>query len=675
MFTHTRRRQYLGRIICRGTLAQITDPFFQKALYNLAAGQVRGEMRYASPLVQDCELAQITEIPASWPALSATYDYATVGGSGVRQIQDVTGMHYLTGLRKIGAEAFRRDYNPRLTAGFYLPESIEDIGQYAFAGNLSMTGRIDNIQNAATLSAYAFQNCQNLYGIIRFHESVEEIPDFLFAGIGAAEVVWPEDANKRGITELHFHDGIRKIGRNAFQDTKIKGSLDLKNIEEIGDMAFISASFTGSLLLPDTVKLCESNAFANMYGMTGGLTLSANPAFVVLEQALFSGTPLTGTLYIPPNITEIKRDAFKGNHFSGALTVPATVTVLQGAFTGSALATSLVVQCAVETVPVYLIANSPNITSVSFQPGVTSVDIYAFSNCPKLETVSNMGGVTWVNSYAFQACAALSSIDLSSVASVGEYAFLNARIPDPESLNLTGSLGKSAFKGCKIPGKMDLSRVTSLANFTYVVSQQDGLFYGSTVEEIDFGDSTIETLPPRTFFNCGSLHTLSLPPGLKNLGDFSLTGCSALRLLNMPASLQHAGMDNYSNPTFYANTFVLNLSNLQPIYASKVILILNDLDGDRIMHVSITGSCAGYSIEAVNISNASAFVVPVIPADEFAQLLTVFDVPPIGKNSYKINTFSRQTYLDYVDAYPGQEGLIAAKALGWSFTDNGYNNW
>jgi len=189
----------------------------------------------------------------------------------------------------------------------------------------------------------------------------DEIPAVCFKG-------------KKTLTSIVFPDVLKRIGRDAFAGSGLKGSLNIpEGVVEIGRRAFIGNDFTGVLTLPSTLKkiggdafieccfICPLNlpdgieelgdycfgncrylygklilpshlkkmgsgAFCSCTGFKGDLVIPKS--LTVIPNRAFQSCKLGGGLLLHDGITTIENGAFSGNGFIGELELPKSLNLL-----------------------------------------------------------------------------------------------------------------------------------------------------------------------------------------------------------------------------------------------------------------------------------------------------------------------------------------------------------
>jgi uncharacterized repeat protein (TIGR02543 family) len=306
----------------------------------------------------------------------------------------------------------------------YLPATITDIGDNAFAGctaltTIEMPGVITIGDNAffgdadivnvtmphvVTIGDSAFRGTTSLLDV--------DIPDattignyaFYYAGvttINAASVITIGDAAFQGdlnLIEINIPDATA-IGNLAFADSKL-ALVTLNSISTIGNSAFRGCDLE-SIYIPGTITDIKTSAFDGCAKLES-ITIGGGSAAYISDQ---------GALYNAGGTELIIFPAGKEGSF---YTLGTTTTIREGAFEGSM------------------------IENVRLQGNITSVGPYTFSGSTKLKSIE-LGSVTTIGTYAFYRCFSLESINISNVTTVGASAFRNSGLTSiglPPGINL-----------------------------------------------------------------------------------------------------------------------------------------------------------------------------------------------------------------------------------------------
>ncbi|OJV21628.1 MAG: hypothetical protein BGO30_02720 [Bacteroidetes bacterium 41-46] len=251
-----------------------------------------------------------------------------------------------------------------------LPDMVEIIGEWAFYNCSNLLGSIILPEGLTKISSFAFGECKSLNGVLLLPSSLEYIGEYAFYQCGFN-------------TELTLPQGLKYIGNSAFtRIVGLRGSLILpESLEYIGLTAFWgNTNLTGSLEIPPKITEIHESSFSNC-GFNG--TLILNDDITSIGEYAFSSTPFRGELKLPENLVYIKRGAFSDCDFTGILKLPESIsTIGEGAFYG----------------------NWRLIGVVEFPRNIQSIGPSAFQNCWGIEGVIFNDGLETIGQYAFSNC-------------------------------------------------------------------------------------------------------------------------------------------------------------------------------------------------------------------------------------------------------------------------------
>ena len=197
-------------------------------------------------------------------------------------------------LKKISSRAF---YGSAITS-LYIPESVEEIADYAFANTSALTGNIVIPDNVTAIGNYAFQNSA-FKGTLHIGESVHTIGEYAFNGC-------------KGTGDIIIPDNVTSLGAYAFYKcTGFKGDLNIGNgVTVVNKYTFSGCSgLKGSLKLGDGITSIGEYAFDGCSSLTGNVDLP-EALTKIADYAFYGCTGFTGYLKIGPNVTSIGDRAF-----------------------------------------------------------------------------------------------------------------------------------------------------------------------------------------------------------------------------------------------------------------------------------------------------------------------------------------------------------------------------
>lgn len=288
----------------------------------------------------------------------------------------------------------------------------------------------------------------------------------------------------------------------------------------------------------------------------------------------------------------------------------------------------------------------------------TSVGSSAFSGCSKIKHL-NLNKCAYISSNAFGSCG-FENIDLSATKTIEEYAFSGCRsLTKVTGVKLIKSLPTGTFNGCNKLSSIDLSTIESLG--TYCLS-------GTALESVEFPNlkswdnsvfeecnklksitfpETIDNIPARAFWNCENLSTIDLSH-CSIIGGGAFYNCTSLtdiKLLNVKETGWVTSYDNVSCRSIKVGSF-MNCNNLTSVDLGSIKKL-----GDRAFYgctslkkITLPSTITNLGWECFDgatIVTSMATVPPVIDKSEdetYSMPMGVFvlvNVPEASLDSYK----------------------------------------
>ncbi len=341
------------------------------------------------------------------------------------------------------------------------------IGQFAFSNfnyipkDLEAGDVINDEEPDATKIAYIGNN---FIKEVIIPEGVETIGPYAFAGLTALErVVLPStlEAIEYGaffgctkLTEVVGLEHVKLINKYAFQNCDIKNDLTLSSIHAVGDYAFAGNKNLESIAFSSTLSSIGASAFAGDSALTNfDVSMSGNVkygSFVfsdctaletisinssVIPSGAFYKCEKLETLNIGRDVGFIGEYALSGTAIK-AFNVDEGNTVYKPSTDGKAYLLSADGKTLLMVAP----AKSGDFTL----SGVEKIGYGAFAGNEAITSV-NMPNVTYVDSYAFSECRGLKSYTLGKLTYIGDYAFLLTDITALPSFEALTELGDYAF--------------------------------------------------------------------------------------------------------------------------------------------------------------------------------------------------------------------------------------
>ena len=287
-----------------------------------------------------------------------------------------------------------------------------------------------------------FIGCRSLTSLV-IPDSVTNIGDYAFSGC-------------RSLTSLVIPDSVTNIGDYAFEGCGSLSSLVLPDgVTSIGKCAFRECGSLSSLVLPDGVTNIGGNAFADCKSLRSVVIPNS---VTRIGGGAFGGCKSLHSVVIPDSVTSIGDYAFSGCSALSSVVIPDSVSCIGNrAFSGCTSLSSLVIPDGVTSVGKYAFYDCSSLSSLVIPDSVTSIGDEAFGYCTSLTSLVISDGVSSIGGGAFWGCKSLADIVIpNSVTSIGDCAFggcsslCSLVIP-----NSVTSIGKCAFGGCNFPNDIE----------------------------------------------------------------------------------------------------------------------------------------------------------------------------------------------------------------------------
>ena len=303
---------------------------------------------------------------------------------------------------------------------YNIPESVTDIGRYAFDRCVSLTNvAISN--NMDYIGNYAFNDCINLTDII-IPDSVTLIDSFAFKGCTSlTEIkVATKNANYVSINGVLYNKNKTTLMCYP-AGKKDKNYKIFEGVKSIDASAFEDCTSLTSIAIPDSVTEIDGCAFkgcTSLYAVT-----IPNGVTCINFETFMNCTSLT-SITIPNNVTSIRDSTFEGCTSLTSITIPNGVTYIGNeAFINCISLTNIKISDSLTVIGELTFRNCANLTSITIPDGVTSIGYNAFEYCTSLKSITIPESVTSIGDCAFADCTSLTSITIpGSVTSIGDYA-------------------------------------------------------------------------------------------------------------------------------------------------------------------------------------------------------------------------------------------------------------
>ncbi len=536
-------------------------------------------------------------------------------------------------------------------------------------------------------------------------EGVEKIGPYAFAGLTALEeVVLPSTLEAIeygaffGCNRLHTVEGlehVKLINAEAFFGCSLNGILDLKNAHAISDYAFAANYYIDGVVLPETLSTLGAYAFA---GDTSLETVTVNAESVKYGAYVFTGcTSLTemtiNSAVIPSgafagctSLTDVTigKDVKQINEFAFYNTKVSTFKVAEGNTTYKPQAEG---QYLLSADGKTLLLVAPTVTGkfTLNDSNVLYIGMGAFSANSKLNSVE-IPSVVQVGNYAFYMCTRLSEVKLGKLLAVGDYAFASTAITavptfDDEMMKIgkyafaftsvtevdikDGMLvDEGAFSECKKlasvtigdgaiigSGAFMLDRNTSLPdpeieNIPYYIEGGKRIYYyvfKSALRELVIGDNV--KLGEAAFFGASEIEEVTLGENVE-IGDRAFYNATELKSIDL-SKVKHIGALAFSGDVhytfldnYYSTVYIKDNYYVYRFYAPK----LQSVDLSSLLTIGEQAFQYCKELEEVTLGEG----VTVVSKDAFSSCDKLASINLEGVNRIEANAFA-ETALTSVD--------------------------
>ncbi len=334
--------------------------------------------------------------------------------------------------------------------------------------------------------------------------------------------------DKRGILSVTFPRSLREIGNRAFRNC-----INLERVIFRGEDPKIHS---------DTFKSCSSLKYihtweGSVYELSGPGMIKEKgiPSLVsaihrqVLGNFRISGTMLLKYLgsesrvVVPEGITVIAEEAFAGNEAVDRVILPESVRRIGAeAFRDCVLLQTIVLPESLSQMGARAFENCVKLIRIQIPSAVSRIKERTFRRCRVLREVKLPEGLQEIGESAFYECAAIGKIEFpSGLTAIGQMAFYRCgslkEVSLPPETEYVGNLAfaQSGVRKAWISGS--------------------GRNYGTDL-----------------FGGCNRLKSLVVKEGVHHIPDKLAYGCTALRHVSLPSTLQSAGRHAWEETPFLA---------------------------------------------------------------------------------------------------------------------------
>ena len=400
-------------------------------------------------------------------------------------------------------------------ASFICPESIVEIGEYAFE-NCSNLKEVKFSDKLEIIGEGAFYNCGKIQEI-ELPKSLKEMKN------GYANGAF---SNCSSLKKINIPKSLKE-GNLAFQGCSLLNEIEWEDgITKIPDGLFKNCAGLENVKIPDTVTEIGRYAFENCDNLED-VVLSEK--MEILDEGAFYDCDKIQEIELPKSLKEMK-NGYANGVFSNCsslkkISIPKLLKEGNLAFKGCSLLNEIEWENGITKIPDGLFKNCAGLENVKIPDTVTEIGRYAFENCSNLVNISFCNNLQVIGEGAFKDCKKIKDINLPNGLQEMQNGYYNGPFSyctGLQKVSIPSSLKKGylAFKGCN-----SLSEIEWMQGITKI---PEGLFRECAGLKSVVIPDTVTEIEDNAFAECSNLQEIYLPNNIVNIADNAFNKCPYL---------------------------------------------------------------------------------------------------------------------------------------------------
>ena len=399
---------------------------------------------------------------------------------------------------------------------YYVPASLKKVtvtgGNILYGAfyNCSSLTSVTIGNSVTSIGSYAFNGCSSLTSIA-IPNSVTSIGEYAFSHC-KAEIKWGDNPT------------ITNIGENSFREYRGTSITIPNSVKGIGDSAFYNCDRLTSVTIGNSVTSIGEGVFSGYSNLENIYYTGDINSWVQIDG-------LSGLMY--------NGKSTKSLYIQGILITEANITtatkISDDAFRGCSSLTSITILDSVKNIGVNTFYNCSGLTNITIGSNVTSIGDYAFYGCSSLTSITILDGVKNIGVNAFYNCSNLTTITIpNSVTSIGQGTFYGCSSLEEITIPFVGAVaGKTSSDTYQYP----FGYIFGTSSYTGGTATKQ-YYYGSSTSSTTLSTYYVPASLKKVtvtggnilygaFYNCSSLTSITIGNGVKSIGSYVFSGCTA----------------------------------------------------------------------------------------------------------------------------------------------------
>lgn len=344
-----------------------------------------------------------------------------------------------------------------------------------------------------------------------------------------------------------YNDSYIVVGIDAYafeENVKITKVKIPETVTYIGAYAFNGCTNLKVINIPDRItNLNGSYMFMDCINLEAVVMPNS---VMKIGQNIFNGCKKLKTVILSNQLTEIPMQAFLGCKSLESITIPDKVTkVGVNAFNGCANLEKVEILGNVDTIDMQAFCYCTNLKEIVLPSTVTTINSSAFCGCSSLEQIIIPKAVTTIGYYAFKECSNL-RIYCETQDNIQEGWHEDWNHSDcPVYYNYNTDNGGVTEDGFQ--WKLNGNNIVTIIRYA--------LKNASVIIPSEIEGYEVQSIGEFAFAYLTTLESIEISKGIKDIEDIAFIGCSSLKKVTVPNTIDSIGSGNFNDSLFMQEVY------------------------------------------------------------------------------------------------------------------------